>query len=347
MLYGLAKYASDNSYHLFTPEIKNEHVSPSLVNSDNVNVHLPIGIGRFSSSLWRSGLLGSASQKLNLNIFHGLSQELPSDIKSFTGKSIVTIHDLIFLQHPEFYKPIDRWIYYRKVKSAVERADHIIAISKQTQTDVLEEFDFDRSKIQVLYQSCNEVFYDTRSERDKEIVRKKWSLPKDYILYVGALNENKNVEIILKALKVLKGTVDLPLVVIGHGRDYRARLESYINANQLEEQVIFASDLGNPSPLELSSFYQMASLFIFPSHYEGFGIPILEARFSGIPVIASNSSCLDEAGGAGTFYFDPTNEADLANNIETALDSKDHLNYPPEEFRSDYLTSKLIEIYKS
>lgn len=347
LLYALAKYAPENGYHLFTPEVKNEYVSPSLVNSDNVKVHLPSGLGTLSSSIWRSGFLGSASQNMNLDVFHGLSQELPSDIKSFKGKSAVTIHDVIFLQHPEFYKPIDRWIYYKKVKNAVERADHIIAISKQTKNDVLAEFNFDRSKIVVQYQSCNEVFYDKRSDREKEIVRSKWNLPENYILYVGALNENKNVEIILKALKVLDGTVDLPLVIIGHGKEYRAKLESYINRHQLHDRVIFASDKGNPSPLELSSFYQMASLFIFPSHYEGFGIPILEARFSGIPVIASNSSCLDEAGGQGTLYFDPNNEADLANNIELALGSKDYLNYPPDEFRADHLTEKLIKIYKS
>ena len=148
-------------------------------------------------------------------------------------------------------------------------------------------------------------------------------------------------------MNVLKGSVDLPLVVVGHGPEYRTRLEEYIRTNNLGDRVIFASDKGNPSPLELSSFYQMASLFIFPSHYDGFGIPILEARFSGIPVIASNSSCLDEAGGRSTFYFDPTDEADLANNIERALGSVEHLQNPPDEFRADYLISKLVELYRS
>ena len=347
LLYGLQRYGSNNNYHLYTPEIKNEHVSPSLLNSENVTVHLPGGIGKLSSSLWRSGFLGSAANKDGLEVFHGLSQELPNNILKFKGKSVVTIHDLIFIQHPEFYKPFDRWIYRKKVEAAVQRADHIIAISKQTLNDVVEEFSFPSDRIQVLYQSCNEVFYDKRSERDKDLVREKWQLPENYILYVGALNENKNVEIILKALNVLKGSVDLPLVVVGHGVDYRAKLEEYIGKNSLEDRVIFASDKGNPSPRELSSFYQLASIFIFPSHYEGFGIPILEARFSGIPVIASNSSCLDEAGGVNSFYFDPNDEADLANKIESALGSTDHLLSPPDEFRTDNLIAKLLEIYQS
>ena len=137
------------------------------------------------------------------------------------------------------------------------------------------------------------------------------------------------------------------MVIVGHGLEYRARLEQYIDEKNLRDKVIFASDTANPSPLELSSFYQMASVFIFPSHYEGFGIPILEARFSEIPVIASNSSCLAEAGGNSSFYFDPNNEADLANKIEMALGSTEHRNTPPDEFRSSYLTEKLLEIYKA
>lgn len=347
LLYALQRYAPENTYHLYTPEVKNEYVSPSLLNSKNVEVHLPGGLGKLNSSVWRSGFLGSVANTHQLDVFHGLAQELPNDILKFKGKAVVTIHDLIFIQHPEFYKSLDRWIYHKKVKAAIERADQIIAISRQTMNDVLEEFSFPQDRIQVLYQSCNEVFYDRRTDRDKEIVREKWNLPKDYILYVGALNENKNVEIILKAMKVLKGTMDLPLVVVGHGIEYRARLEKFIMSNQLTDRVIFASDSGNPSPLELSSFYQMASLFIFPSHYEGFGIPILEARFSGIPVIASNSSCLDEAGGPNTFYFNPYDEADLANNIERALGSRDHEHTPPDKFRSEKLTAELIRIYNS
>jgi glycosyltransferase involved in cell wall biosynthesis len=346
LLYGLERYAHENHFHLYTPEVKNEYVSPSLINSENVKIHLPSGLGKISSSYWRSGLLGSEANKEELDVFHGLSQELPNDISKFKGKSVVTIHDLIFIQHPEFYKPIDRWIYRKKVKAAVERADHIIAISKQTPNDVVAEFSFPKERIQVLYQSCNEVFYDKRSDRDREIVRAKWNLPEDYILYVGALNENKNVEIILKALKVLEGAMDLPLVIVGSGLEYRERLEEYIRKNNMQGRVIFATDNANPSPLELSSIYQMSSLFIFPSHYEGFGIPILEARFSGIPVIASNSSCLDEAGGVSTFYFDPTNEAELANEIESALGSTEHLATPPDEFRSERLIENLMEIYR-
>lgn len=345
LLYGLSKYTAENTYHLFSPRIKNEHVSPTFINSLNVKVHLPSGMGLLSSNYWRSGMLGSVAQKLGLDVFHGLSQELPLDIRKFKGKSVVTIHDMIFLQRPEFYRPIDRWIYYKKVKFAVENSDSIIAISNNTKSDLVNEFGLDDSRIDVVYQSCDEVFYDRRKDRENEIVRKKWNLPENYILYVGALNENKNVLIILKAMAALGHKMDLPLVVIGKGNDYREKLENYIRRNGLSDRVLFGSDIANPSALELSSLYQMATMFIFPSYYEGFGIPIIEARFSNVPVLASNSSCLDEAGGTQAMYFDPDNAEELAEKMLHATTNEHKQDDEIGKFHIKSSLQSIINIY--
>jgi len=342
LLYGLEKYYPSNDYFLYTPQISNEYVSPSLLNSENINLRTPQGFSKRISSYWRSYKLGAVSQKDHLNVFHGLSQELPKDIKKNAAKSIVTIHDMIFLRHPEFYKPIDRWIYYQKVKFAVHNADLVIAVSEQTKYDLIEEFTIQEDRIKVIYQSCNEVFYNKRSAREIDEVKRKWLLPDQFLLYVGALNENKNVKIILDALNILKGQVDLPLVVVGQGNDYKHKMLDYARHNNLQEQLIFASELGIPSPTELSSFYQMAAVFIYPSFYEGFGIPILEARFSGTPVIASNSSCLSEAGGQSTSYFDPGNAEELASLLMNLEDIK---TVYPTSFKLEVLTEKIIGLY--
>lgn len=342
LLYGLEKFYPSNDYYLFTPRISNEYVSPALLNSNNVHVESPQGIAKHTSSYWRSYKLGTAARKNNLEIFHGLAQELPRDIRKSNTKSIVTIHDMIFLRHPEFYKPIDRWIYFNKVKFAVHNADMVIAISEKTKNDLVETFNLSEDRINIVYQSCNEVFYDKRTPIELARVKEKWSLPKEFILYVGALNENKNVLVILEALKILKGDLDIPLVIVGHGHDYKLKIQEFARSNNLENQLIFASEIADPSPLELSSFYQMASVFIFPSFYEGFGIPILEARFSGTPVIASNSSCLDEAGGEDSSYFNPENAAELADMI-LALEKLNSVY--PTNFRVELLTRKMIELY--
>jgi len=342
LLYGLEKYYTDNEYFLYTPRLSNEYVSPVLLNSENVHVKMPQGMEKQASSYWRSYKLGSVSQKHNLDIFHGLAQELPRDIKKSKTKSIVTIHDMIFLKHPEFYKLFDRWIYYNKVKFAVNNADKVVAISNQTKDDLINEFNIPEDRIQVVYQSCNEVFYEKRSERELSEAKEKWGLPDNYLLYVGALNENKNVKIILQALNVLKGKMDVPLVVVGHGDEYKKKMLEYANRHNLQSQLFFASEIADPTPSELSAFYQMAKVFIFPSFYEGFGIPILEARFSGTPVLASNSSCLDEAGEDSSAYFDPKNAEELAGllmNLE-----KIEVVYPTS-FKQEALTKIMVSLY--
>ena len=348
LFYGFVKYQPEHEYHLYTPRFSHEHVNSDAINSNNVTVHQPIGIiNTLSKSAWRSLNLGKVAFKEKLDIFHGLSQELPRDIKKSKSKSIVTIHDMIFLKHPEFYKRIDRKIYYSKVKFAVNNANHIIAISEQSKNDILNEFPIAENRVSVVYQSCNEVFYSKRSQEELNGVKSKWKLPNNYLLYVGALNENKNVKIILEALKHLKGKTDLPLVVVGRGNAYRKVLSEYATKHELLKQLIFASDIDDPTPLELSSFYQMASTFVFPSFYEGFGIPILEARFSGIPILASNSSCLIEAGEQNSYYFDPNNGEELAELILTCLNSRPQLGIINNRYTLEGSTNKLLRIYHS
>jgi glycosyltransferase involved in cell wall biosynthesis len=342
LLDGLVKYYPDNEYFLFTPRVSMEYVSSKMLERESIHVRTAEGILKLVSSYWRSYKLGAEGKRNKLDMFHGLSQELPRDIKKSGIKSIVTIHDMIFLRYPEFYKPIDRWIYYNKVKFAVRNADRIVAISDQTKNDLMEEFKISEDRINVVYQSCNEVFYDTRLENEKAAVKEKWLLPDRFLLYVGALNDNKNVSIILEALNILKGKVELPLVVVGHGNEYKKKMLNYARQHNLEAQLFFASEVANPSPLELSSFYQLATTFIFPSFYEGFGIPILEARFSGVPVIASNSTCLEEAGGEETRHFDPKNAEELAailmnlENLKTVY---------PDSFKQKELTKEMVSLY--
>ena len=343
LVYGLLKYHPENNYHLYTPKFSDAYINSKFINPNKVSIHTPQGIiASLSKSAWRSLKLGSVSAQDNLDVFHGLSQELPNDIKKSYAKSIVTIHDMIFLKHPEFYKSIDRRIYFNKVKFAINNANHVVAISNQTKNDLLNSFSISEDKISVIYQSCNEVFYEKRTQGELTNVKKKWNLPEKFILYVGALNDNKNIIIILEALNRLKGKMDLPLVIVGKGDVYKKKLVDYAAKHQLTKQLVFASDISDPKPLELSSFYQMASAFIFPSFYEGFGIPILEARFSGTPVIASNSSCLEEAGGENSLYFDPNNAEELSSLLLKAINMAPSL---PKHFKLEELTQTLVNLY--
>ena len=227
----------------------------------------------------------------------------------------------------------------------MSNADEIVAISNQTKQDLVETFKIDEDIIKVVYQSCNEVFYDKRTEAEQQEVKEKWSLPNQFLLYVGALNENKNVIIILEALNSLRGKINLPLVVVGQGAEYKKKMIEFARKENLLDDLIFASEIANPSPLELSSFYQLASAFIFPSFYEGFGIPILEARFSGTPVIASNSSCLEEAGGEESYYFNPEDAEELVDRLQQALELEPRITEGLNELRIDHSIKSMMEIY--
>ncbi len=347
LLYGLVKHAPEYDYHLFTPNHSDKYINPEFINKDTLSIHTPTSLlGAISKSAWRSLRMGKDIKRNKIDVFHGLAQELPKDIKKSGAKSIVTIHDLIFLKHPEFYTPIDRKIYFSKAKFAVHNADHIIAISEQTKSDIINTFGVPENKISVIYQSCNEVFYEKRTQTELEQVKTKWNLPKDYILYVGALNENKNVKVILEALNLLKGKFDLSLVIVGKGGAYKKVLIEYATKHNLLSQVRFASEVANPTPLELSSFYQMASVFIFPSFYEGFGIPILEARFSGTPVIASNSSCLEEAGGEHSLYFNPKSAEELTELINQSHSEKSKKENNIHLFKIKNGIKKFIRVYE-
>lgn len=346
LLGSLVKYHPEQNYFLYTPKYSDKFLIQDLKPSKQIQVRIPSGLFNLFKSLWRSMALGSASHKDQLDVFHGLSHEIPADYKKSGAKVVVTIHDLIFVKHPEFYKPIDRWLYYKKVRFAVNHADKIVAISQQTKRDIIDEFNIDAKRIDVIYQSCNEVFYNKRTDEELSLVKDLGRLPDQYLLYVGALNENKNVMLILKAMAIQKKQPMLPLVIVGKGAAYRDKLEEFANRNNLQDRLHFINDFFDPTPIQLSCIYQMATMFIFPSFYEGFGIPILEARFSDIPVIASNSTCLEEAGGESSYYIDPEDANQLTQYIEQLSSGvlTPKLSRP-NIFRADVLSDQMLNLY--
>ncbi len=182
ILRALALYYSNNEYFLYTPSkntsLFNTHTGQFVVNT-------PAGIvNNIFKSYWRSFSLTSQLIRDKLDIFHGLSHELPYNINKTGIKTVVTIHDLIFLRYPRLYKLVDRRIYLKKFKYACEIADVIIAVSKQTASDIKEFFNVDESRINVVYQGCNPLFKREVNNKEKEEIRKKYGFPVTFILFV-------------------------------------------------------------------------------------------------------------------------------------------------------------------
>ena len=310
---GLSRFYPDNQYLLYIPNPKRSHLLGDLKQRNNCTIKYPNNtIWRKLSFIWRVVSIKKQLQKDQIDICHGLSNELPIGIKKLKNiKSIVTIHDLIFLRYPEFYKRIDRKIYAFKFKKACRVADSIIAVSECTKRDIVDFFGIAPEKITVIYQGCDKSFQQLASNEVKDKARELYQLPEKYLLYVGSIESRKNLKLIVEALT--KTQCDLPLIAIGKHTPYADEVQQYINEQGLNERVKM---LHNVDFTYFPAIYQMASIFIYPSFFEGFGIPILEALYSRIPVIGATGSCLEEAGGPNSIYVNPTD----ANEMATAID---------------------------
>jgi len=298
--------------------------------------------------LWRLRGISGAIKKDKIDLFHGLSNDLPLGISNSKIPSVVTIHDLIFLRFPEFYSFIESNIYKYQYKYACKNASRIIAVSKQTKQDLITLLNVPEDKIDVVYQGCNSVFQTKASDDKKKATRSLYKLPKRYILQVGLIEERKNLLLTVKALKSVPK--EIKLVVIGRETDYATEVKHYIDTNYLGNRVIF---LKNIPAKDMPAIYQCAELFVYPSEFEGFGIPVIEALYSGIPVIAATGSCLEEAGGPGSCYIHPKDDVQLAWNINSILNNpekrenmiRDGFEYV-KTFSEEQLVSNLMNVYK-
>ena len=310
----LTSYYPENKYLLFNP-------APSKANLYHTPMHteeiLPQSLlYKIFPGLWRSKGSLTTIKKLGTDIYHGLNQELPQGIHKTNIKSVVTIHDAIFIRFPELYDPLYRKIFTAKNKYSCKVADRIIAISQQTKADVIEFFNADPSKIDVVYQGCNNIFRETITEEELKDVKQRYKLPDNYLLNVGAIEKRKNLETVIRALSI--GKIEVPLVVIGNKTRYYDDLIVLIEKLNLRHQVLF---LHNVPTNDLPAIYKAANIFIYPSIFEGFGIPILEALSTGTPVITSNGSCFMETGGDAAIYVNHDNPEELAEAINKIVSS--------------------------
>ncbi len=340
-LLALKKYYPDNHYVLFTPEIKDDlfkdYRAFDVISPDS-------SFAKIFKSFWRSFSLSGQLKKHELDIFHGLSNELPDGIHNTDVPSVVTVHDLIFMKYPQFYRPVDRNIYFRKVKYACSAATRIVAISNQTREDIRKYFKVNPEKIETLHQSVDPIFFE---QQNTGSLPEKLEIPAKFILAVGTLEHRKNQLTLLKAIH--SGKIEVPVVFVGKPTIYATELLKFISDNQMDSQVHF---LNNISLKELAGLYQRAELSVYISLYEGFGLPVIEAMASGCPVITSNVSCLPETAGNAAVFVTPTEKNELADKIETLLYDeplrRDLIQKGKERaklFHPETYSQKLISLY--
>ena len=304
----LKEFYSEDTYVLFNP--KNKTI-PFFSDTKLFSTVTPKGLWKKLHPIWRTYGIANESSLKELDIYHGLSGEIPANLPK-NIKKVVSIHDLIFERYPALYSSWDRHMHRKKFQYAVNHADVIVTISEQTKKDIVQFLKVPEENIQVIYQGCSNIFKQTFSDDSLSATQAKFNLPKEFVLNVGTIEERKNAFSLVKAIKDL----DTTLVLIGRETDYCKEIHAYIGEHQLKAKVVF---LKNVSQLELAHIYTLATIFAYPSIFEGFGIPIIEAMFCKTPVITTNSGVFPEAGGPNSVYVDPYNIAEIALQINTLL----------------------------
>lgn len=333
----LAQYFPENEYILLN---KNKSKRGSDI-VENSNVHF---VETSKGKMSRQFKMGKDAQKQNADVFHGLSGELPLKWDKKPIKKIVTIHDLIFERYPQYYSFFDRKIHFWKFRKAANSADKIIAISEQTKRDIIQFLKVPESKIEVIYQGCHKAFKEQQSEEFIQKTKEKYSLPEKFILNVGTIEERKNL---LNVVKALKGT-NIPLVVVGKKTKYFRKVEQFVQQHKISVQFLEGVSMD-----ELAAIYKLADIFVYPSFFEGFGIPVIEALFSKTVVITSNTSCLPEAGGPDSVYVDPENHLDIQSKIKFLWDNESERKrradkgfYFVQQFNDEPIANNLMNLYR-
>lgn len=335
----LQKFYPDCKFHLFTPRIVKNAETEFFLDNPDFTVHVP----KRGRLMWRTFGMSSEVNELRPDIFHGLSHEIPFGLSADIS-TIVTFHDLIYERYPEQYGWWDRNMYRIKYRSAARRARHIVCISESTRQDLADLYRIPHTKMSIVYQSCRPEFMDNPCV--------PVDFGKGYWLYVGSAIARKGLLQLVIAYGMLPPSARRPLVIVGSGpSEYTNQVIDMMAYYNTTSQIRWIERLDNQS---LYSMYDGCYALIYPSMYEGFGIPLIESLSRCRPVITSDLSSLPEAAGPGSRYADPFKPEEIAAAMmdlenktlyeKLALEGRDHVM---GQFGAEVTARKMMEVYRN
>ena len=341
----LAPIMPDATLRLYAPDAGRDDLRCQVQPRENVRFCYPRHLRfRLQRDWWRMKGVVKDLRRVGVELYHGLSGELPEGLSAAGIPGVVTVHDLIFLRHPEFYPALDAFFYKLKFRKMLREATRIIAISACTKRDILYYGDFPEDRIDLVYQSCSTRFSQPVSPSLLVEARRKYRLPQRYVLNVGTVEVRKNILLGIRAMAKLPA--DLHLVIVGRQTKYQKQLDAEIRKLGLGNRIHFLQ--GVPNTL-LPAVYRQAEAFIYPSRYEGFGVPVIEAIQSGLPVVAATGSCLEEAGGPDSLYVDPDDADGAAAAVLSAMENRtgmvERSRHYVRRFENQDVASQVLEVY--
>lgn len=297
--------------------------------------------------LWQQVIFPKKMEREKMNIIHSPNHIAP--LKSKLPR-VVTFHDIYILRNPDAFKKWQSTYAKYILPKVLHSGCTIICDSEFTKGEIIDRYGIPENQFEVIHLGVSNNFRIIENSDIISSVKKKYNLPEDFLLYVGAIEPRKNIKTLLNALKIIENTIDIKLVISTSGGWKNEEVHNMLKDAKLRERII---NLGFVDIDDLPVLYNLAKIFIFPSIYEGFGLPVLEAMACGCPVIASDGSSLIEVVGDAGLIFEATNHEQLAFNIIKILSSTE-LSYQLSQKglqRSKIFTwgncaKKTLEVYK-
>lgn len=309
LLAGLAEAAPDRELHLYTPR-QAEPRFARLAEMVGGLTHAPDSPWRMpvARNLWRTFRIGRDARRDGIELYHGLTQELPRDLPGTGIRSVLTVPDLLYVTQPHRFNAIDRRSYRWRYRWSVQQADAIIAISSGTRDDLVQHFGVPSSKIVVLPPAVDPSFAAPTDPAAQMAVRERHGLPERYVIVVGTLEPRKNQQLAIAALAE-PAAHGLELVLVGRDGGSARSLRQLAEQLGVGSRVHILTEVGAG---DLPHLVAGARVAAYLSEAEGFGMPIIEAQAAGVPVVASRGGNLEDAGGRAARYVAADDAAALA-----------------------------------
>ena len=344
----LSKLDQENQYVLFyshhknvrsaIPVIGNPNFESKFIRFPNKLLNLMWGTLRMPKIDWLVG---------RVDLYHSPNYTLNMLGR---GKSLMTIHDLSFLACRQYSLASGRWHYAFKIKNYAHQVDAIAADSESTKSEIMKYLKVPEEKIHVIHLACSEAFEPLPQSENTQTILDKYKIKGDFILYVGTLEPRKNLKGLIEAYHQTRAKDDFLLVLAGGtGWKYK-HIFRLVDKLRLNDRVVFC---GYVPDTELPELYNRASVFAYPSFYEGFGLPPLEAMACGLPVVVSHTTSLPEVVGDAGVYVDPSDIDQISHSIDTVLSDTELRNMLRERglkrarlFSWEKATSETMKLYR-
>lgn len=300
----LAQLETKHEFQLFTEITDSETLGEigaqlGISNKENFKIISLKSPNRFAWNFWT---LARYLQKNPVDVY--LTQYITPFFVSRKIKIVTIIHDISFNFFPKFIKLSDLFFLRTLIPLSVRRADKIFGVSKFTRDEIIKYYKVNPEKVEFIHNSISDDFKNIVESENFAPLREKYKLPEKYILYLGTLQPRKNISQLIEAFaRIRKDTDGIKLVIGGNRKahNFDRTINEAIERLELEKDVIFPGFIDEKDKVAI---FAMAHAFVFPSFYEGFGIPILEAMSQKVPVLCSNIPSLKEVGEKGALYFD-------------------------------------------